>query len=161
MKLSVAYGYLAFTYRDLVCTKHSSVFYRSATIFAKFGHVNLLLSQLKVQKYTLYQMNNTKNALQRVGMRFLFGWERRCAHRQNEINTFKDTKSIEPAEQTQTNIWFNLHKWESPMAGVEAMLADFPSKHRKLTNAVVSLNARLNFFAIHSISKLKIIPCYS
>ena len=48
--------------------------------------------------------------------------------------TFKDTKPIEPAEQTLTDIWFNIQEGESPMAGVEAMLADFPSKHRKLTN---------------------------
>lgn len=55
--------------------------------------------------------------------------------------TFKDTKPIEPAEQTLTDIWFNIQEGESPMAGVEAMLADFPSKHRKLTNEVVSLYA--------------------
>lgn len=55
--------------------------------------------------------------------------------------TFKDTKPIEPAEQTLTDIWFNIQEGESHMAGVEAMLADFPSKHRKLTNEVVSLYA--------------------
>lgn len=54
-------------------------------------------------------------------------------------NTFKDKKTFEPAEQTLTDIWFNIQEGESPVAGIEAMLADFPSKHRKLTNEVVGL----------------------
>ena len=54
-------------------------------------------------------------------------------------NTFKNTKPIEPAEQTLTDIWFNIQEGESPVADIEAMLSDFPSKHRKLTNEVLSL----------------------
>ena len=54
-------------------------------------------------------------------------------------NTFNDTKPIEPIEQTLTDIWFNIQEGESPVAGIEAMLADFPSKQRKLTNEVVRL----------------------
>ena len=53
--------------------------------------------------------------------------------------TFKDTRPIEPVEQTLTDIWFCIQEGESPMSGVEAMLANFPSKHRKITNEVVSL----------------------
>ena len=54
-------------------------------------------------------------------------------------DTFKDAKPIEPAEQTLTDIWFCVQEGESPMSGIEAMLADFPSKHRKLTNEIVGL----------------------
>lgn len=53
--------------------------------------------------------------------------------------TFEDTKPVEPVEQMLTDIWFCIQEGESPMAGVEAMLADFPSKHRKLTNEIVGL----------------------
>ena len=54
-------------------------------------------------------------------------------------NTFKNKKTSEPVEQTLTDIWFNIQAGESPIAGIEAMLADFPSKHRKLTDEVVGL----------------------
>ena len=53
--------------------------------------------------------------------------------------TFEGTKPVEPVEQMLTDIWFCIQEGESPMAGVEAMLADFPSKHRKLTNEIVGL----------------------
>lgn len=53
--------------------------------------------------------------------------------------TFKDTKPIEPVEKTLSDIWFCIQEGESPMAGLETMFADFPSKHRKLTNEVVGL----------------------
>ncbi len=53
--------------------------------------------------------------------------------------TFKDKKTFEPAEQTLTDIWFSIQEGRSPVAGIEAMLADFPSKHRKLTDEVVGL----------------------
>lgn len=53
--------------------------------------------------------------------------------------TFKDTKHIEPVEQTLTDIWYNIQEGESPVSGIEAMLADIPTKHRKLTNEVVGL----------------------
>ncbi|MBQ6769823.1 MAG: SEC-C domain-containing protein [Bacteroidales bacterium] len=54
-------------------------------------------------------------------------------------DTMEDSRPIEPAEQMLTDIWFCIQEGESPMAGVEAMLADFPSKHRKMTNEVVGL----------------------
>jgi hypothetical protein len=53
--------------------------------------------------------------------------------------TFKDTKPTEPVEQTLTDIWYNIQEGESPVSGIEAMLADIPTKHRKLTNEVVGL----------------------
>ena len=53
--------------------------------------------------------------------------------------TFEDTKPVEPVEQMLTDIWFCIQEGESPMTGVEVMLADFPSKHRKLTNEIVGL----------------------
>ena len=54
-------------------------------------------------------------------------------------NTFKDKKTSEPVEQTLTDIWFSIQEGRSAVAGIEAILADFPSKHRKLTDEVVGL----------------------
>ena len=53
--------------------------------------------------------------------------------------TLKDTRPIEPVEQTLTDIWYNIQEGESPVSGIEAMLANFPTKHRKLTNEVIGL----------------------
>lgn len=57
----------------------------------------------------------------------------------NYTDSSFESRTEEPVEQTLTDIWFCIQEGESPMSGVEAMLADFPSKHRKLTNEIVSL----------------------